>query len=152
MRSEGGKPSDKPTFPALAVGHHLGIRVFRPPSQQPAGREGDISATFRCAGPLQRLAKSPPGEFLEPPRGFWNEHGDASGVPAKTNTFQAKPAPVWSGFWRAEAIQTVRVLWGCAWLRSPGPRRCRTHLDRTHLTPAEALEEQRQVYNTSINC
>lgn len=98
MRSEGGKPSDKPTFPALAVGHHLGIRVFRPPSQQPAGREGDISATFRRAGPLQRLAKSPPGEFLEPPRGFWNEHGDASGVPAKTNTFQAKPAPVWSGF------------------------------------------------------
>lgn len=56
-----------------------------------------VSATFIRPGLLQRQPKNPPGELLEPPGGFWDKHGDAPGVPAETKTFQAKPAPVWSG-------------------------------------------------------
>lgn len=54
-------------------------------------RSKGVSATFRRPSAALEIS---PGEFLEPPRGFWNKHGDAPRVPAKTNTFQAKPAPV----------------------------------------------------------
>lgn len=98
MRSDGGR---------RATTHLLGPRRGPPlwgpcipaavPTASLTGRR-HVSATFGRPGVPQRRPKSPPGEFLEPPRGFWNKHGDLSGVSAgKKTRLRAKQAPVRSG-------------------------------------------------------